>query len=376
MQESQAVKKLYEAFPYPRVPLLAHVRRANSFLANYEASVSAAFGSAEFAVPVPRILIVGAGTFEPYVVALANPRAEIVAVDFSEAALQKLKWRLRLRGLSNRVRLVHLNLMELDQSYGSFHLIFATGVLHHLPDPAAGLKILAQRLAPFGVLRTMLYSKFGRESIYRIRALAQALGITRGAELKQFIAKLPVNHPLRIQFALYSDARHEGGIQDGFFVAEDHPFDAFKCTKWLAEENLVATKFLHSPEGQPSAANDLLSKMNLTKTAVSEWDKIGILDRLGELESNYFFLAVRIQELNFSKEMEPPTFLRGNPVLRKNCPRRLDARLLRKQVPVGPKLKELLEVGMSEKEAVQTFGAQSIADWGSAMMLIRERRRG
>jgi hypothetical protein len=371
---TQTVKSLYEKFPYPRVSLLARVRQADSFLANYEANVSAAFGSAEFAVTRPRILVVGAGTFEPYVVALANPTAEIVAVDFSSTTLQKLKWRLRMRGLEKRVKLLPLDLLKLDESHGEFNMIFATGVLHHLPDPALGLKVLAKRMAPFAVLRTMLYSKFGRQNIYRIRSLANALGITSGSELKLFIKKLPSDHPLRIQFALYDDAKHEGGIQDGFFVSEDHPFDAFACEAWLAREDLVATKFLHSPSGQLQAANDLLAKLKLSKTSVKAWDKIGVLDRLSELESNYFFLSVRGQELNFAKEVEPPSFLRGNPVLRKNCPNQLSARLLQKNIPVGPKMRQLLEQGMVESEANKFFGTQNVADWESALVLLRERK--
>lgn len=373
MDQEFSVRNLYEQYPYPRVSLFARMRRADSFLLNYEANASAAFGSTEFAAKKPRILVVGAGTFEPYVAALANPHAEIVALDFSEASLKRLRWRLRLHGLSSRVQMLPLDLLKLNGMHGEFHFIVATGVLHHLPNPSDGLRALAERLAPFGVLRTMLYSRFGRSGIYRIRALCQNLGLKSGRELRNFLGSLPTDHPLRIQFMLYRDARQEGGVQDGFFVAEDHPFDAWECAAWFEEQGLVTTKFLHTPSGQVEAFDLLKKNLGLKYMSINPWEKIGVLDRLSELESNYFSLSVRRREIDYTKELEPPNFIIGNPVLRRACPRRLHVKLLGLALKFGPKMQTLVKHGMKEAEAIQVFGEKNIRDWESALLLVRER---
>lgn len=41
----------------------------------------------------------------------------------------------------------------------SFDVVEATGVLHHLADPVAGLKVLVAMLRPRGLLKLALYSK-------------------------------------------------------------------------------------------------------------------------------------------------------------------------------------------------------------------------
>lgn len=371
---SSSVRDLYEKFPYPKIPMIARVRKPDSFLINYEASVSAAFGSTEFASPVPRILIVGAGTFEPYVVALANTNAQIVAIDISKAAIEKLKWRLRLHGLSKRVDLLHLDLLNLNAEHGDFHMIIGTGVLHHLENPSEGIQKLSDRLGPFGIMRLMLYSKFGRASIYRLRALREILGFKDGHELETFVRSLPDNHPLKIQFYLYGDSDRETGRQDAFFVPIDHAFDALDLDRLVGEAGLVITKYLHKKSGQPCAYDQMSYVDSRFNHQLSNSQKVALLDRLGELESNFQFLAVRQAELDYTKEVEPGNFISGNPVLQKNCPKNVYSKILDAQINIGPKLRQLIIEGMDIGMAEEIFGAKNIDDWQRALLLVRGKK--
>ena len=50
-----------------------------------------------------------------------------------------------------------------------FDHVVCTGVLHHLPDPDAGLRALRDVLAPGGALHLMVYAPYGRAGVYMLQ---------------------------------------------------------------------------------------------------------------------------------------------------------------------------------------------------------------
>lgn len=343
------IKAQYEKFPYPSIPLLAKARPEDCHLMNYEAGLAASFGDCSMAAKKPRILVAGCGAFEPYIVALANPEAEIVALDFSSSALRKLRWRLLLRGVRG-VQCVQANIEELPAILGKFHMIVATGVLHHLENPLGGLKNLEFCLEKNGVMRIMLYSKHGRNNIYKIRDLARTLQLSSGKELKKVIQRLPDNHPLKIHFHLYTDVKTEGGIRDGFLNIIDNPFDALEVEDFLQKVNLRATFFVHSPSGQPEHAQEF----SVRKDA-RPWEKIAALDRISELESNFIFFAAR------EKDLEKPATtaaFRINPALsRAKAGRPIYSKVLGEYIIPSKEFRQLWKVPSFPKTALPSSEA-------------------
>jgi len=343
----QRIKEQYEKFPYPSISLLAKAKAADCHLINYEAGMAASFGSCKRAVMRPKILIAGCGTFEPYIVALANPNAEITALDFSSRALKKLRWRMRLRCPGRKIKYICSSIEALSENLGKFDMIVATGILHHLENPTYGLKKLASFLEVDGVFRVMLYSKHGRSNIYKIRDLARALSISTGSELRAAINLLPNDHPLRIHFYLYADIRSEAGIRDGFLNVIDAPMDALQCEKFLSDANLEATYFIHSPSGQPSRFDELYAG---ERTTMRVWEKIAALDRISELESNFIFWA-RSKGM-IMKNMPANNFntYKVNPALRGIRARTVFSKLLGEKILITPKLKKLLRKEIIKRE--------------------------
>ncbi|MDR5900464.1 class I SAM-dependent methyltransferase [Halomonas vilamensis] len=88
--------------------------------------------------PPLRVLIAGCGTNQAAYNALSNPSAQVTAIDLSLTSLQHTQYLKEKHGLDN-LTLHHLNLLEVDTLDQQFDLIISTGVLHHLPDPEAGL---------------------------------------------------------------------------------------------------------------------------------------------------------------------------------------------------------------------------------------------
>src|SRR5438270_702167 len=92
-----ALRAQYERFPYPPIGRFALPLRAQGEPLRYEHGLKMAGLGQEASSTGIRILVAGAGTLEPLVVAQAHPRArEVVAVDISRASLDRLKSRERL----------------------------------------------------------------------------------------------------------------------------------------------------------------------------------------------------------------------------------------------------------------------------------------
>lgn len=291
------VELLYETRPYPPVsvlsPLFQKVDRDSLVLLNYSAGFSACYGTSGGQKKRPKILVAGCGTFEPVVVAMANPDSEIVAVDLSEASLKKLRWQLQARGLSQRVRLWKGDFQKLPEY--DFDYILATGVLHHLEDPEQGLRALLERSSAKPVLRIMLYSRWGRSLLYGAKRLGEILGIKNPRDFRSMMSRLPPDHPYRIYFHLYSDAEADDGLADGYLHPCDRPFVAEEVQQMLSRNSLRVGKFLHKFEGQPDYADELLAS-SLGKPldalrSMDPWKKLAALEALAQLDENFLFFA-------------------------------------------------------------------------------------
>merc|ERR1712054_632040 len=57
---------------------------------------------------------------------------------------------------------------------GEFDLINCVGVLHHLPDPMAGIKALSKKLAPGGIFHIFVYAELGR---WEIQLMQKAISL-------------------------------------------------------------------------------------------------------------------------------------------------------------------------------------------------------
>ena len=162
-ETTRQVRAMYEKYPYPpRHP--AEMMDMHPYLA---------LSYLETRLPVEgklKILDAGCGTGAICLgTALCNPLAHITAVDLNRQALQRIRAESLGLGLQNlQVEEVDLMTLEgLSSPSGGFDVIISSGVLHHLADPQTGLTQLAQHLAPGGVMRVMVYNRFGRQGLTR-----------------------------------------------------------------------------------------------------------------------------------------------------------------------------------------------------------------
>ncbi len=203
------VRAQYEALPYPprdprdeAVRLItgtpSHILEVNHYLFA---------GRLNFNRPF-RALVAGGGTGDACIMLaqqLVDRRcpAEVVYLDLSSASRQVCEARAKARGLRT-VRFLTGSLLDLpNMGIGSFDYIDCTGVLHHLPDPSAGMKALASVLEPEGGIGVMLYGRYGRAGVYPLQEMLRTLAPPsmaiedRIAMAKRLIRFLPTTNQFR-----------------------------------------------------------------------------------------------------------------------------------------------------------------------------------
>ncbi|MBD2042594.1 class I SAM-dependent methyltransferase [Microcoleus sp. FACHB-672] len=173
---SAAVSRLYDTYPFPPEPLLDEPPPGYNWRWTWPAAYNFCTGMKPQNLGI-RILDAGCGTGvgTEYLVHL-NPQAHVTGIDLSAGALEVAKERCRRSG-ADRVEFHHLSLYDVAQLEGEFDLINCVGVLHHLPDPIRGIKALASKLAPGGLLHIFVYAELGR---WEIQLMQKAISLLQG----------------------------------------------------------------------------------------------------------------------------------------------------------------------------------------------------
>jgi SAM-dependent methyltransferase len=165
----------YEAYPYPHrdprdeakrliVGSPGHLREIDHWV----------FGATRPTSRPLRVLVAGGGTGDATIMlaqqmARGGREGTVTWLDRSAAALKVAQARAAVRGLNNIVW-EQRSLLDLPASgLGPFDYIDCCGVLHHLPDPAEGLRALLSVLAPGGGMGLMVYAPHGRTGIYMVQ---------------------------------------------------------------------------------------------------------------------------------------------------------------------------------------------------------------
>jgi SAM-dependent methyltransferase len=200
------------------------------------------------------ILIAGCGTSQAAKHALRWPDAQVTGIDFSATSVRRTEDLKRKYNLNN-LQVHLLPIAQVNELEMTFDQIVCTGVLHHLPDPDAGLSALRSVLKPDGAMHLMVYAPYGRTGIYMLQEFCRRVGIHPTDEgIRDLIAALrllPHGHPLESLLREAPDFRHEAALADALLHPQDRAYSVPQLFEFLERGGLKFGRWIKQAPYSP-----------------------------------------------------------------------------------------------------------------------------
>lgn len=190
---------------------------------------------------VGTVLVAGCGTSQAVRHALRHPTARVVGIDVSTSSIEHTRALAARHDVTNLA--VHrLPIESVDQLDERFDHIVCTGVLHHLADPALGLRGLRSVLAPGGAVTLMVYARYGRTGVYLFQDYCRRLGVgTSPGELADLVGTLreiPLGHPLSRLVRESGDFADDDALADALCNPRDRAYSVPELFELIGEAGL------------------------------------------------------------------------------------------------------------------------------------------
>lgn len=304
------VQAHYEKHVYPDLPLLASIRGCDAYALNVEA-LWAHFNGKYLDCNAGRILLAGSGSFSPYPSALANPKAQIIALDLSHENLRRARWHTRLHGYFN-LDFIAGDLLNAVDLFGEkvFHFIDCYGVIHHIREAVAAGRILHTLLKPGGFIRIMAYSRCARHAIESAGRALRLLRVNSVREIKALYRRAKPGSRFRECLDATPDAAFDAGLADLFLHPYAKTYSVDELLEWLGQANLQPLQFIHS---------------GALSEAKAEILRLRDLEKRGELTTNFILFAGRREDAALRQHWKSvkaagETLISLNPVIRRFLP--------------------------------------------------------
>jgi tetratricopeptide (TPR) repeat protein/ubiquinone/menaquinone biosynthesis C-methylase UbiE len=267
-QVSREVQRQYEENPYPRwveVGRIAKPTTLQSWLPTFTPEVGPAENTGG------DILIAGCGTGQQAIeTAQIYPDARVLAVDLSLSSLAYARRKTRELGLRN-IEYGQADILRLGTIGRTFDLIESTGVLHHMADPLAGLRVLVKLLRPRGLIHLGLYSESGRQPMVAARRYIAERGY-RGtaADIRRCRQELMSEKPAGLpDVAKLGDFFSTSNCRDLLFHVAERRMTLPEIEAFLDAEGLALVRF--QVEDQVAARYRQSFPADATMTNLANW---------------------------------------------------------------------------------------------------------
>ena len=254
------VTQHYDAYPYPARDPKDEAKRliVGSPSQPVEIDHFVFGGKRDWSVPI-KILVAGGGSGDGLIqlaqgLTSAKRPYDITYIDLSTSARQIAQERARIRGLTG-ISFITGSLLDAGE-LGPFDYIDCCGVLHHLPDPAAGFAALRAAVAPHGGMGFMVYAPYGRSGVYPLQEAFSSLLAgcdpnQRLARARAIYARLPADHPFKKNARLGDHLTSDAGFYDLLLHGQDRAFDVPDLLGVLAQTDWSLVGFCKPAQYDP-----------------------------------------------------------------------------------------------------------------------------
>ena len=251
---AEEVRAFYERYPYPRpIDSLDKYRQLWQDRQKRRADYHLFWPARSFRED-HSILIAGCGTSQAAKQAMRWPLAQVTGIDFSATSVRCTEDLKRKYNLEN-LQVQQLPIDRVGELGTSFDQIVCTGVLHHLPDPDAGLTALRDVLKPAGAMHLMVYAPYGRTGIYMLQEFCRRIGIhASDDEIRDLIAALkalPAGHPLENLLRQAPDFRQEATLADALLHPQDRAYSVPQLFDLISSEGLTFGRWIRQAPYSP-----------------------------------------------------------------------------------------------------------------------------
>ena len=243
---SQKVQAQYEENPYPRwrntsvdqTAALTACEAVNNEI--YPNKITKLDGQKT------KVLIAGCGTGQQALYAQIYKNSDILAIDLSIASLAYAKRKHDELNLKN-TKFLHADILQLGSLSDKFDVIECCGVLHHMENPEAGLKILLGLLKPNGFVKLALYSEDARRHIVAARKYIADQGYSTSNEdirqCRKEILAMDEKSPIAI-VKTSRDFYSTSSTRDLIFHEQEHRFTITSISSMLNRYRLEFLGFV------------------------------------------------------------------------------------------------------------------------------------
>lgn len=240
------------------------------------------------------ILVAGCGTNQAAVIAFTNPGAKVVAIDVSSQSLAHQRFLKEKHGLRN-LELHLLPIEELNTLSRDFDLIISSGVLHHMASPQAGMDTLARCLRRDGVAAIMLYARHGRVGVDMLSSSFRDMGLRQDevsvAAVREVLASLPQDHPVRAYLSIARDLDTDAGVVDTFLHGRERNYTIPECLGLVEAAGLVLQDLFFKAPYNPWPFSE--SPLHAPLSEMSREERWSVMERINFRNSCHFFMACR-----------------------------------------------------------------------------------
>ena len=272
---SKLVRSQYEKNPYPRwinTGLVDKPMAIKQVLQSIRLHLD--YDAQQFSNK-PDILVAGCGTGQHALVTASRfLNCHVLAVDLSLSSLSYAIRKTKELGITN-IEYMQGDILELDQIEKKFDVIEAIGVLHHMNDPLAGWKVMADKLCAGGLMKIGLYSDIARQHIVEaIRQIVKKKYTTSPDDIRkcrQEIIDMELNSDSGILNIINSNDFYSlSECRDLLFHVQEHRFTLPQINMIL---NDLCLKFLGFEMKQSSVINrfkEIYTEKNAL-TCLTKW---------------------------------------------------------------------------------------------------------